>query len=108
MPVCWVCTHTRCAIPAASRSPTRGTICASSRTTSATAIPDTPSTTHGLPAGGSRGSGAADHMPASRKTVTLDNLMALGPERLAVILVELADGNEAKRRLRLELAAQEG
>ena len=48
-------------------------------------------------------------MPASRKTVTLDNLMALGPERLAVILVELADGNaEAKRRLRLELAAQEG
>jgi hypothetical protein len=48
-------------------------------------------------------------MPASRKTVTLDNLMALGPERLAVILVELADGNaEVKRRLRLELAAQEG
>jgi hypothetical protein len=46
---------------------------------------------------------------ASRKTVTLDNLMALGPERLAVILVELADGNaEVKRRLRLELAAQEG
>ena len=48
-------------------------------------------------------------MPASRKTITLDNLMALGPERLAVILVELADGNaEAKRRLGLELAAQEG
>ena len=48
-------------------------------------------------------------MPASRKTVTLDNLMALGPERLAVILVELADGNaEVKRCLRLELAAQEG
>ena len=48
-------------------------------------------------------------MPASRKTVTLDNLMALGPERLAAILVELADGNaEVKRRLRLELAAQEG
>ena len=48
-------------------------------------------------------------MPASRKTVTLDNLMALGPERLVVILVELADGNaEAKRCLRLELAAQEG
>jgi len=42
---------------------------------------------------------------ASRKTVTPDNLMALGPERLAVILVELADGNaEVKRRLRLELA----
>ena len=35
--------------------------------------------------------------------------MALGPERLAVILVELADGNaEVKRCLRLELAAQEG
>ncbi|HSP96504.1 MAG TPA: hypothetical protein VL049_04580 [Candidatus Dormibacteraeota bacterium] len=46
---------------------------------------------------------------ASRKTVTLDNLMALGPERLATILVELADGNaEVKRRLRLELAAQTG
>src|SRR4051812_39666827 len=46
---------------------------------------------------------------ASRKTVTLDNLMALGPERLAAILVELADGNaEVKRRLRLELAAQTG
>ena len=39
------CTRTRCAIPVASRSPTRGTICASSRTTSATAIPGTPSTT---------------------------------------------------------------
>ena len=48
-------------------------------------------------------------MPASRKTVTLDNLMALGPERLAAILVELADGNaEVKRHLRLELAAQTG
>src|SRR5690242_17410407 len=46
---------------------------------------------------------------ASRKTVTLDNLMALGPEHLATILVELADGNaEVKRRLRLELAAQTG
>ncbi len=46
---------------------------------------------------------------ASRKTVTADNLMALGPERLAAILVELADGNaEVKRRLRLELAAQTG
>ena len=46
---------------------------------------------------------------ASKKTVTLDNLMALGPERLAAILVELADGDaEVKRRLRLELAAQTG
>src|SRR3954471_10524288 len=101
-------TRTRCAIPVASRSPTRGTTCASSRTTSATAIPGTPSTTRGLTVGGSRGSGDAEGM-VSRKTVTLDNLMALGPERLAVILVELADGNaEVKRRLRLELAAQTG
>ena len=46
---------------------------------------------------------------ASKKTVTLDNLIALGPERLAAILVELADGDaEVKRRLRLELAAQTG
>ena len=46
---------------------------------------------------------------ASKKTVTLDNLVALGPERLATILVELADGDaEVKRRLRLELAAQQG
>jgi len=46
---------------------------------------------------------------ASKKTVTLDNLIALGPERLAAILVELADGDaEVKRRLRLELAAQVG
>ncbi len=45
----------------------------------------------------------------SKKTVTLDNLVALGPERLAAILVELADGDaEIKRRLRLELAAQAG
>jgi hypothetical protein len=48
-------------------------------------------------------------MPASRKTVGLDNLAALGAERLAAILVELADGDaEVKRRLRLELAAQQG
>src|SRR3954454_10527092 len=85
-------THTRCAIPAASRSPTKGTTCVSSRTTSAIATPGTPSTTRGLTVGGSRGSGDTEGM-ASRKTVTLDNLMALGPERLAAILVELADGN---------------
>jgi hypothetical protein len=48
-------------------------------------------------------------MAASRKTVGLDNLAALGAERLAAILVELADGDaEVKRRLRLELAAQQG
>jgi hypothetical protein len=46
---------------------------------------------------------------ASKKTVTLDNLAALGAERLAAILVELADSDaEIKRRLRLELAAQTG
>lgn len=46
---------------------------------------------------------------ASKKTVTLDNLTALGTERLAAILIELAEGDaEVKRRLRLELAAQSG
>ena len=46
---------------------------------------------------------------ASKKTVTPDNLATLGTERLAAILVELADGDaEIKRRLRLELAAKEG
>jgi hypothetical protein len=46
---------------------------------------------------------------ASKKTVTPDNLAALGVERLAAILVELADGDaEVKRRLRVELAAQAG
>ena len=46
---------------------------------------------------------------ASKHTVTLDNLAALGAERLAAILVELADSDaEVKRRLRLELAAQQG
>jgi len=46
---------------------------------------------------------------ASKTKVTLDNLTALGPERLAAILVELAEGDaEVKRRLRLELAAQAG
>jgi hypothetical protein len=46
---------------------------------------------------------------ASKKTVTVDNLAALGLERLAAILVELADADaEIKRRLRLELAAQVG
>lgn len=45
----------------------------------------------------------------SKKTVTVDNLAALGSERLAAILVDLAAGHvEVKRRLRLELAAQAG
>ncbi len=48
-------------------------------------------------------------MAISKKTVTLDNLAALGVERLAEILVALAnDDAEVKRRLRLELAAQVG
>ena len=48
-------------------------------------------------------------MPASKKTVSLDNLAALGAERLSAILVELAEHDpEVKRRLRLELAAQQG
>jgi hypothetical protein len=46
---------------------------------------------------------------ASKKTVTFENLAALGLERLAAILVDLADADaEVKRRLRLELAAQVG
>jgi hypothetical protein len=46
---------------------------------------------------------------ASKKKVTLDNVAALGPERLAAILVDLAEADaEVKRRLRLELAAQIG
>jgi len=44
-----------------------------------------------------------------KKLVTHDNLVALGAGRLAAILVELADDDaEIKRRLRLELAAQDG
>jgi hypothetical protein len=46
---------------------------------------------------------------ASKKTVTVHNLAALGPERLAEILADLAETDaEVKRRLRLELAAQVG
>src|SRR3954470_17201055 len=58
------------------------------------------------PAAGSMASG--DGM-ASKKTLNQDNLAALGPERLATILIDVAAGNaEIKRRLRLELAAQAG
>jgi hypothetical protein len=46
---------------------------------------------------------------ASEKTVSVHNLAALGPERLAVILADLAETDaEVKRRLRLELAAHVG
>jgi hypothetical protein len=44
--------------------------------------------------------------PASQKKVTAENLVGLGVERLAEILVEVADTRtDLKRRLRMELAA---
>jgi hypothetical protein len=46
---------------------------------------------------------------AAKKTVTMENLQALGVERLAGILMGLAwESADIKRRLRLELAANEG
>ena len=46
---------------------------------------------------------------ASKNTINLDNLASLGADRLAAILVELADDNaDVKRHLRLELAARMG
>src|SRR4051794_16715468 len=46
---------------------------------------------------------------ASKKTLNLDNLEALGARRLAELLLELAAGDAAaKRRLRLELSAEAG
>jgi hypothetical protein len=46
---------------------------------------------------------------ASKKTVTAENLAALGSDRLVGILVALAKGDEdIRRRLRLELAGQAG
>src|SRR4051812_21725299 len=46
---------------------------------------------------------------ASKKTLNLDNLEALGARRLAGLLLELAAGDAAaKRRLRLELSAEAG
>lgn len=45
----------------------------------------------------------------SKKTLNAQNLEALGPQRLAELLLEISAGNAvAKRRLRLELAAQAG
>jgi hypothetical protein len=42
---------------------------------------------------------------ASKNTLTAENLAALGAERLATLLVEIAEGDpSAKRRLRLEIA----
>ena len=44
---------------------------------------------------------------ASRKTLNVENLEALGVRRLAELLVDIAEGDAAtKRRLRLELTAQ--
>jgi len=43
----------------------------------------------------------------ARKTLSEANLAALGAERLAALLIEVADG-DLKRRLRMELAAQVG
>jgi hypothetical protein len=49
------------------------------------------------------------HGMVSKKTITTDNLAAPGADRLAEILVQLADDNaDVKRHLRLELAAQMG
>lgn len=46
---------------------------------------------------------------ASEKTLNVKNLAALGVERLAALLFELADGDAVmKRRLRLELASRVG
>ena len=45
----------------------------------------------------------------SKKTLNAKNLETLGAERLAELLIEISTGNAvAKRRLRLELAGQEG
>jgi len=43
----------------------------------------------------------------ARKTLSEANLVALGAERLAALLIEVADG-DLKRRLRMELAAEVG
>ena len=46
---------------------------------------------------------------ASRKTLNLDNLQALGAKRLAELLLALAaEDAAAQRRLRLELSAEAG
>src|SRR4051812_18027125 len=47
--------------------------------------------------------------PASLKKVTAENLAGLGAERLAAIVAEVAANRpELKRRLRMELAAEQG
>src|SRR3954468_8683083 len=55
------------------------------------------------------GTSAGRGRMASKKTLNLDNLQALGARRLAELLLELAAGDAAaKRRLRLELSAEAG
>ena len=60
-----------------------------------------PGVTHPLSGANTRG--------AAKQTVTAENLVRLGAERLADILLELASEQRAiKRRLRLELAGEAG
>ncbi|RYG03693.1 MAG: hypothetical protein EON94_03495, partial [Caulobacteraceae bacterium] len=45
----------------------------------------------------------------SRKTLNAPNLIALGAERLAAVLMDVAEGDPSlKRRLRMELASEVG
>src|SRR3954449_9194334 len=61
------------------------------------------------PAAPDRGRPGERGRTASKKTLNLDNLEALGAKRLAGLLLELAAGDAAaKRRLRLELSAEAG
>ena len=49
----------------------------------------------------------AKRSSAARKTVSSDNLAALGADRLAALLLEAASADaNLKRRLRMELAAE--
>jgi hypothetical protein len=57
----------------------------------------------------SRKTSSTDDRPGNKTTLTSDNLVALGAERLASMLLDLAGADAgAKRRLRLELAAGAG
>jgi hypothetical protein len=56
-----------------------------------------------------RKSSSGDDREGPRTTLTADNLVALGAERLATMLLDIADADTGvKRRLRLELAAGAG
>src|SRR5208337_2629459 len=69
--------------------------------------PSIPSTTPASPRGVSTACGS-DEIMASKKTVTVENLAALGTDRLVGILMALAKDADIRRRLRLELAGQAG